>query len=313
MGRPGLSGCGLWGAGAGLRGAWRPRCRRRRRSRRRRRRGTGSGPCRARRARGAERPGARRLQRELPERPPAMSRKKTPKRKGASGPAASALPAADGSRPARPGTARPGPQARPNGPPQPGRPSLGGGDFYDVAFKVSRPPPHASAAGGALPEPSRERSGRGCRTPRTLGGEPAGAASSSWHGAWHTHTAFRPGFQIPNSWQGLPPNATAGRAGQRVPDLAGAPSRVPNDTAPAPARGPVSPFPICCLPHPQGLWVFSFWRTGEIKKRFASRVGSTRAFFSPGQEPVNRGGVVRTVFGFGAWGSRLGEGRRGEA
>jgi len=25
---------------------------------------------------------------------------------------------------------------RPNGPPQPGRPSLGGGDFYDVAFKV---------------------------------------------------------------------------------------------------------------------------------------------------------------------------------
>ncbi|XP_047695518.1 ras-related protein Rab-26 isoform X4 [Prionailurus viverrinus] len=64
-----------------------------------------------------------------------MSRKKTPKRKGASGPAASALPAADGSRPARPGTARPGPQARPNGPPQPGRPSLGGGDFYDVAFK----------------------------------------------------------------------------------------------------------------------------------------------------------------------------------
>uniref|UniRef100_A0ABI7WE68 small monomeric GTPase n=1 Tax=Felis catus TaxID=9685 RepID=A0ABI7WE68_FELCA len=65
-----------------------------------------------------------------------MSRKKTPKRKGASGPAASALPAADGSRPARPGTARPGPQARPNGPPQPGRPSLGGGDFYDVAFKV---------------------------------------------------------------------------------------------------------------------------------------------------------------------------------
>ncbi|XP_030157006.1 ras-related protein Rab-26 [Lynx canadensis] len=65
-----------------------------------------------------------------------MSRKKTPKRKGASGPAASALHAADGSRPARPGTARPGPQARPNGPPQPGRPSLGGGDFYDVAFKV---------------------------------------------------------------------------------------------------------------------------------------------------------------------------------
>ncbi|XP_045848496.1 ras-related protein Rab-26 isoform X4 [Meles meles] len=65
-----------------------------------------------------------------------MSRKKTPKTKGASAPAASALPAANGSRPARPGTARPVPQARPNGPPQPGRPSIGGGDFYDVAFKV---------------------------------------------------------------------------------------------------------------------------------------------------------------------------------
>ncbi|XP_077931086.1 ras-related protein Rab-26 isoform X6 [Halichoerus grypus] len=64
-----------------------------------------------------------------------MSRKKTPKSKGASAPAASALPAANGSRPARPGIARPGPQVRPNGPPQPGRPSLGGGDFYDVAFK----------------------------------------------------------------------------------------------------------------------------------------------------------------------------------
>ncbi|XP_016830645.2 ras-related protein Rab-26 isoform X1 [Cricetulus griseus] len=36
-----------------------------------------------------------------------------------------------------PGTARPGPEALPNGPPQSGRPSLGGsGDFYDVAFKV---------------------------------------------------------------------------------------------------------------------------------------------------------------------------------
>ncbi|XP_047695516.1 ras-related protein Rab-26 isoform X2 [Prionailurus viverrinus] len=55
---------------------------------------------------------------------------------------------------------------------------------------------------------------------------------------------------------------------------------------PPPRGGPVSPFPICCLPHPQGLWVFSFWRTGEIKKRFASWVGSTRAFFSPRQEPV---------------------------
>ncbi|XP_027467604.1 ras-related protein Rab-26 isoform X1 [Zalophus californianus] len=65
-----------------------------------------------------------------------MSRKKTPKSKGASAPAASVLPAANGSRPARPGIARPGPQVRPNGPPQLGRPSLGSGDFYDVTFKV---------------------------------------------------------------------------------------------------------------------------------------------------------------------------------
>ncbi|KAF5913802.1 ras-related protein Rab-26 isoform X1 [Diceros bicornis minor] len=66
-----------------------------------------------------------------------MSRKKTPKNKGASAPAASALPAVNGPRPARPGTARPGPEAPRSGPPQPGRPSLGGGgDFYDVAFKV---------------------------------------------------------------------------------------------------------------------------------------------------------------------------------
>ncbi|XP_036166750.1 ras-related protein Rab-26 isoform X2 [Myotis myotis] len=66
-----------------------------------------------------------------------MSRKKTPKSKGASAPTASVLPAANGPRAARPGTARLGPQAPPNGPPQPGRPSLGtGGDFYDVAFKV---------------------------------------------------------------------------------------------------------------------------------------------------------------------------------
>ncbi|XP_058142613.1 ras-related protein Rab-26 isoform X2 [Dasypus novemcinctus] len=61
-----------------------------------------------------------------------MSRKKTPKSKGASAPAASALPAANGPR-----QARPGPEAPPHGAPQPGRPSLGGGgDFYDVAFKV---------------------------------------------------------------------------------------------------------------------------------------------------------------------------------
>ncbi|XP_010337374.2 ras-related protein Rab-26 isoform X4 [Saimiri boliviensis] len=66
-----------------------------------------------------------------------MSRKKTSKSKGASAPAASTLPAANGPQPARSGTARPGPDAPPNGPPQPGRPSLGSdGDFYDVAFKV---------------------------------------------------------------------------------------------------------------------------------------------------------------------------------
>ncbi|ELK10787.1 Ras-related protein Rab-26 [Pteropus alecto] len=66
-----------------------------------------------------------------------MSRKKTLKSKGASAPAASAIPASNEPRPARPGTARPGPQVPPNGLLQPGRPSLGGGgDFYDVAFKV---------------------------------------------------------------------------------------------------------------------------------------------------------------------------------
>ncbi|XP_005391520.1 PREDICTED: ras-related protein Rab-26 isoform X3 [Chinchilla lanigera] len=66
-----------------------------------------------------------------------MSRKKTSKSKAGSVPAASALPSANGARPARPGTARPGPEAPPNGPQQPGRLSLGGGgDFYDIAFKV---------------------------------------------------------------------------------------------------------------------------------------------------------------------------------
>ncbi|XP_013373092.1 PREDICTED: ras-related protein Rab-26 isoform X5 [Chinchilla lanigera] len=65
-----------------------------------------------------------------------MSRKKTSKSKAGSVPAASALPSANGARPARPGTARPGPEAPPNGPQQPGRLSLGGGgDFYDIAFK----------------------------------------------------------------------------------------------------------------------------------------------------------------------------------
>ncbi|XP_069426838.1 ras-related protein Rab-26 isoform X3 [Ovis canadensis] len=66
-----------------------------------------------------------------------MSRKKTSKSKAGSTPATSALPAANGPRPVRPGTARPCPEAPPNGPPQPGWSSIGGGgDFYDVAFKV---------------------------------------------------------------------------------------------------------------------------------------------------------------------------------
>ncbi|XP_042096268.1 ras-related protein Rab-26 isoform X5 [Ovis aries] len=65
-----------------------------------------------------------------------MSRKKTSKSKAGSAPATSALPAANGPRPVRPGTARPCPEAPPNGPPQPGWSSIGGGgDFYDVAFK----------------------------------------------------------------------------------------------------------------------------------------------------------------------------------
>lgn len=68
-----------------------------------------------------------------------MSRKKTPKSKAGSVPAASTLPtAANRSRLAHPRTPCPGSEALPNGPPQSGRPSLGGpGDFYDVAFKVS--------------------------------------------------------------------------------------------------------------------------------------------------------------------------------
>ncbi|KAL1778790.1 ras-related protein Rab-26 [Sigmodon hispidus] len=67
-----------------------------------------------------------------------MSRKKTPKSKAGSVPAASTIPtAANRPRLACPRTARPGPEVLPNGPPQSGRPSLGGtGEFYDVAFKV---------------------------------------------------------------------------------------------------------------------------------------------------------------------------------
>ncbi|XP_040829487.1 ras-related protein Rab-26 isoform X2 [Ochotona curzoniae] len=66
-----------------------------------------------------------------------MSRKKTSKSKGANVPTASVVPAGNGQRPGRLGTARPGPEVPPNGPRQPGWPSLGNsGDFYDVAFKV---------------------------------------------------------------------------------------------------------------------------------------------------------------------------------
>lgn len=207
-----LRSCGA--AGAGLRGARRPGCRRRCH------RGTGSGQGQAPRARGAGRPGARWLQLERTERPPAMSRKKTLKSKGASAPAASAIPASNEPRPARPGTARPGPQVPPNGLLQPGRPSLGGGgDFYDVAFKVSGapppPPPHARAAGGIRRGPMGEGSGarlQGLADPRHRDG---------WSGTpqlvplarciAYTHTAFRPGFGIllarhvhytTPSWQG---------------------------------------------------------------------------------------------------------------
>ena len=148
-----------------------------------------------------------------------MSRKKTSKSKAGSAPATSALPAANGPRPVRPGTARPCPEAPPNGPPQPGWSSIGGGgDFYDVAFKVSRAPPapgDASAAGGVRPE----LSGEGIRG---NGAGPCGASAPSWlperhpaagkagavHRArarTHTHTAVKPGFGIPNIWQGCPP------------------------------------------------------------------------------------------------------------
>lgn len=170
-----LRGCGA--AGAGRRGAGRP-------GYRRRRHGTGSGPGRAPRAQREGRPGARRLQRECTERLPAMSRKKNPKSKGAPAPATSALPASNGPRPAHPGTAFPGLQAPHNGPPQPGRTLLGGGgDFYDVAFKVSEaPPPHASAAGGVRQESIGEgvQGGR-CKALQSPGMELAGAVPRSWY------------------------------------------------------------------------------------------------------------------------------------
>lgn len=66
-----------------------------------------------------------------------MSRKKAAKSKAGSVPAAAALSSPNGARPARPGTARSAPEAPPNGPQQRGRQSPGGGgDFYDVSFKV---------------------------------------------------------------------------------------------------------------------------------------------------------------------------------
>lgn len=91
-----------------------------------------------------------------------MSRKKTLKSKGASAPAASAIPASNEPRPARPGSARPGPQVPPNGLLQPGRPSLGGGgDFYDVAFKVSGAPPPPTTCESSRWHPTRANGGGG--------------------------------------------------------------------------------------------------------------------------------------------------------
>lgn len=200
-----------------------------------------------------------------------MSRKKTPKSKAGSAPATSALPAANGPRPVRPGTARPGPEAPPNGPPQPGRSSIGGGgDFYDVAFKVSRAPPapgDASAAGGVRPE----LSGEGVRG---KGAGPCGASARSWlpeqhpaagkagavHRALtHTHTQLsNPGLGYPTYGKAaLSPSAThTRRAG---PDkgscgsqsLAGIFSLFPD--APAPTKGSSLIFPYVAFSGPQGL------------------------------------------------------------
>lgn len=136
-----------------------------------------------------------------------MSRKKTPKSKGASTPAASTLPATNGPRPARSGTARPGSDAPPNGPLQPGRPSLGGGgDFYDVAFKVSQTPAsQASAAGGTQSEP-RVRGQRGDAGPAAPGrGADAGGTPWGLHDASCTYTAVHPRSGESNSWRGLSP------------------------------------------------------------------------------------------------------------
>lgn len=207
-----LRSCGA--AGAGLWGPGRSGCRRRCRG------GTGSGQGQAPRAREAGRPGARRLQPERTERPLAMSRKKTLKSKGASAPAASAIPASNEPRPARPGTARPGPQVPPNGLLQPGRPSLGGGgDFYDVAFKVSEaPPPHRHMR-------EQQVASDGGQWGRGSGARVQGLADPGHGYGWsrtpqlvplarciaYTHTAVRPGFGIPlarhahytiPSWQG---------------------------------------------------------------------------------------------------------------
>lgn len=130
--------------------------------------------------------------RALSAHPPAMSRKKIPKSKGASAPTASVLPAANGPRAGRPRTARPGSEAPQNGPPQPGRPSLGGGgDFYDVAFKVSRAPPPPMRVQQVASGKSRSRGvpGQGCRALRTLARnwlELAGAAGTAHRARTHS-------------------------------------------------------------------------------------------------------------------------------
>lgn len=170
-----------------------------------------------------------------------MSRKKTPKGKGASAPAASALPAANGPRPALPGTARPGPGTPHNAPPQPGRPPVGsGGDFYDVAFKVSRPhTPHERSRWC----PGRAKRGRGpgrCAVPC---GPPAQSRRKQHHAAVTADTVHRahaqlsdPGSGCPASGKACPwPLPPAGRTnkGSRVSQsLAGALCLLPNAPAP---------------------------------------------------------------------------------
>nr|XP_036860344.1 ras-related protein Rab-26 isoform X2 [Manis javanica] len=136
-----------------------------------------------------------------------MSRKKTPKGKGASAPAASALPAANGPRPALPGTARPGPGTPHNAPPQPGRPPVGsGGDFYDVAFKVSRPhTPHERSRWC----PGRAKRGRGpgrCAVPC---GPPAQSRRKQHHAAVTADTVHRAHAQLSDPGSGCPASGKA--------------------------------------------------------------------------------------------------------